>query len=43
MTEEDLKKTVELLDEFRTRHATITSSLNETYRIGNKILDYLEK
>ena len=31
------------VDEFKTRHTTITHSINDTYRIGNKLLDYVEK
>ena len=43
LTDDDLIKTMQLLDEFKTRHATITQSIEETYRIGNKLLDFLEK
>ena len=32
-----------VVDEFKTRHTTITDSINDTYRIGNKLLDYVEK
>lgn len=32
-----------VVDEFRTRHSTITESINNTYRIGNKLLDFVEK
>lgn len=32
-----------LVDEFKTRHTTITDSIQETYRIGNKLLDYVQK
>lgn len=31
------------LDEFQTRHSTITLRINETYKIGTTALDYLEK
>jgi hypothetical protein len=31
------------LDEFQTRHATINESIENTYRIGNKLLSYIEK
>jgi hypothetical protein len=34
---------MQTLDEFQTRHATITDSIENTYRIGNKLLDFLEK
>ena len=37
MTDDDLLKTMQVLDEFKTRHATITESINESYRIGNKL------
>lgn len=43
LTDEDLERTMQVLDEFKTRHATITQSIEETYRIGNRLLDYLEK
>lgn len=43
MNDGDLKKTMQVLDEFKTRHATITQSIEETYRIGNRLLDFLEK
>lgn len=42
-TDTDLTKTIALMDEFATRHRAIKMSINETYRIGNKLLDYLEK
>lgn len=31
------------LDDFQTRHSTITDRINETYKAGNKIQDFLEK
>ena len=31
------------LDDFQTRHSTITGRITETYKVGNKMLDYLEK
>lgn len=34
---------MQTLDEFQTRHATITDSINDTYMIGNKLLDFIEK
>jgi hypothetical protein len=43
LNDEDLKRTMQVLDEFKTRHATITLSIEETYRIGNRLLDYCEK
>lgn len=42
-TDKDLIKSMVLMDEFSTRHRAIKLSINETYRIGNKLLDYLEK
>lgn len=42
-SDSDLEKTMILLDEFETRHRAIKASINETYRIGNRLLDYLEK
>ena len=32
-----------ILDEFQTRHQTLSDKINETYKIGNFMLDYLEK
>lgn len=40
---DDLEKQVKALDEFTTRHKTITDRINETYRIGAKMINYLEK
>ena len=40
---EDLRQQAEAMDEFTTRHKTITDRINETYRIGNQMMDYLEK
>lgn len=34
---------MQVVDEFKTRHSTITQSINETYNIGNKLLQYMEK
>ena len=34
---------MQVVDEFKTRHTTITESINDTYRIGNKLLDFVEK
>lgn len=39
----DLERMMFVVDEFRTRHSTITESINNTYRIGNKLLDFVEK
>ena len=32
-----------VVDEFKTRHATITADIEQTYRIGNRLLDFIEK
>ena len=42
-TAEDLLKQTQALDEFKTRHTTITDRINETYKIGNQMMDYLER
>lgn len=39
----DLDRMMQVVDEFKTRHSTITDSINDTYRIGNKLLDFVEK
>jgi hypothetical protein len=41
--DQDLVKTMTRVDEFTTRHATIKDNIAATYRIGNRLLDYLEK
>lgn len=43
LDEKDLKRMLHVVDEFKTRHSTITQSINDTYMIGNKLLDYVEK
>ena len=35
MTDNDLKKTILLIEDFKKRHQTITESIEETYKIGN--------
>ncbi len=40
---DDLRQQEAALDEFQTRHSTITEKINETYKIGNQMMDYLEK
>ncbi len=32
-----------LLDEFKTRHTTLSDKIEQTYTIGREMLDYLEK
>jgi len=39
----DLQEQRAALDEFQTRHSTITERIAETYKIGTTMLDYLEK
>ena len=43
MTDNDLKKTIHLIEDFKKRHQTITESIGETYKIGNRLLTYLQK
>jgi hypothetical protein len=33
----------DILDEFETRHKTLSDKIEHTYRVGNLMLDYLEK
>lgn len=42
-TAKDLAEQRAALDEFQTRHSTISERIEETYLLGNTILDYLEK
>ena len=39
----DLEAEKAALDEFQTRHTTIRQRINETYKVGNKMVDYLER
>ena len=39
----DLRRMLYDVEEFKIRHATISSCINETYKIGNRLLKYLEK
>ena len=34
---------MEVVDEFKTRHATITKLIDDTYLISNKLLNFIEK
>lgn len=34
---------IDVHEDFLTRHTTIKNSINDTYRIGNQLLDYVEK
>ena len=34
---------MDVVHDFRTRHTTITDSIADAYRIGNQLLDYVEK
>ena len=39
----DLKEQMESLDEFQTRHSTIEKRISETYLVGKKMVEYLQK
>ena len=39
----DLVHYTMILDEFQTRHRNLADKINETYKIGNLMLDFLEK
>ena len=39
----DLNMYADILDEFETRHKTLSDKIEQTYRVGNLTLDYLEK
>jgi len=41
MDKQDLDKMMEAVDEFQTRHSTITDSIQQTYKIGNIMLKNL--
>ena len=43
LDESDLRNMQQVVEEFKIRHATITNSIENTYLIGNKLLDYIEK
>lgn len=43
LTDVDLKKIMQTLDDFQTRHATINSSIEDAYRIGNQLQSFIEK
>lgn len=34
---------MQTVDEFQTRHATITDSIESAYRIGNKLQSFIER
>lgn len=40
---DDLNEQAAALDEFQTRHSTISHRINATYKTGNLLLGYLEK
>ena len=42
-TKNDLTLYALILDEFETRHKTLSDKIEQTYRVGNLMLDYLEK
>ena len=39
----ELETHKEVLDEFKYRHQTLSDKIKDTYTIGNRMLDYLEK
>jgi len=41
--QDDLKSQMAALDDFQTRHSTISERIEETYKVGNKMVEYLEK
>ena len=43
LTNSDLRRMIQDVEEFKVRHATISQDINETYKIGNRLLTYLEK
>lgn len=42
-SKEELDKHHMALEEFKTRHNALSESIEDTYRVGNKIMDLLEK
>lgn len=42
LNESDLTKMMHAVDDFKTRHSTITESIEQTYMIGNLMLKYLQ-
>jgi hypothetical protein len=42
-TAKDLAEQRAALDEFQTRHSTIADRIEETYKLGTTMMDYLEK
>ena len=43
LNDEDMRMMIDVHEDFLTRHTTIKTSINDTYRIGNQLLDYVEK
>lgn len=43
LKDEDMRMLIDVHEDFLTRHTTIKNSINDTYRIGNQLLDYVEK
>ena len=42
-TKNDLALYTIILEEFRTRHKTLASKIEQSYKIGNLMMEYLEK
>jgi len=43
LRDEEMRMMLAVHEDFLTRHTTIKNSINDTYRIGNQLLDYVEK
>ena len=43
LDDEDMRHMIDLHEEFLTRHTTIRNSIEDTYRIGGQLLDYVRK
>ena len=43
LSEGDLENYILVLDEFKFRHKALSDKINQTYQLGNKMLEYLEK
>jgi len=42
-TKNEMQIYADVLDEFKTRHAALADKIEQTYIIGNRMMDYLEK
>ena len=43
LDDEEMRHMIDLHEEFLTRHTTIRNSIEDTYRIGGQLLDYVRK